>query len=277
MTLTKTPVYQFDASHSRFEYANRDLALAIAQPRLIISLISTDISRRYRGAALGAFWVTLTTMATVSGIALMYGKIFGVNLTTYYPYVTTGIIVWGFISTVINDGAGAFVAGSTLFTQAPLPKSLVVFRAIGRAIWVLFFKIIVLVAVLLIVRKSPSLPSVLTSLAGLGLIIWTGFFCSLALGSLNARFRDLGQFVDAILTFSFFATPVFWHTERLGAYARYLYLNPFYHFLNIVRGPIIGAPDVGTSFLWASGIALVTTIIGWFVYGNFARRLPYWC
>jgi len=270
-------VYDFDASRSRFAYARRDLALALAKPRLIRTLIASDITSRYKGATLGAFWISLTTLATASGLAFLYGKILGADLKSYYPYVTTGIIVWGLISTIINDGASAFVAGSALFTQTPIPKSVVVFRVIGRALWVLMFKLIVLLAVLLFVGALPSLSGVLTSLAGLALIVWTGFFCALAIGPLAARFRDLGQLVDVGLTFSFFATPVFWSADRLGEYKRFLDFNPFYHFLNIVRGPLLGAPDVSISFIWATGLAAITTVVGWIFYGYFARRLTYWC
>ncbi|MEZ5919984.1 MAG: ABC transporter permease [Parvularculaceae bacterium] len=271
------PVYDFDASRSRFAYAWRDLTLAIAKPHIIVTIIANDIANRYKGAALGAFWITLTTLATVSGLALLYGKIFGADIKTYFPYVTTGIITWGLMSTIINDGANAFVAGASLFTQSSIPKAVLVFRIIGRALWILMFKLIVLVAVFVFVGVAPSITSILKSLVGLSLLIWTGFFCSLALGPLSTRFRDFRQFVDTGLTFSFFATPVFWHADRLGEYAYLLHYNPFYHFLNIVRGPLINASDVNISFVWAFGMAAVATVVGWVVYGNFARRLPYWC
>lgn len=274
---TTSPVYEFDASRSRFDYAHRDLAEALAKPRLIVTMVANDISNRYKGAALGAFWISLTTLATVSGLALLYGRIFGADLTTYYPYVTTGIIVWGLISGLVNDGASAFVGGAVLFTQTPLPKTLLVFRAIGRAIWALAFKAIILVGVLVVAGAHPGVSGVLLSLAGLCLVLWTGFFCALALGTLAARFRDLGQLVDVGLTFAFFATPVFWHADRLGEYQNLVRFNPFYHFLNVVRGPLIGAPDVAASFAWAAVLSALVALFGWMIFGNFARRLPYWC
>lgn len=272
-----SPVYHFDASKSRFSYAWRDITDALKKPHLIFTLVANDISNRYKGAALGAFWISLTTLATVTGLAVLYGKILGADLKDYYPYVTTGIIVWGLISGLLNDGAGVFVGGSLFLTQTPLPKTLLVLRAIGRALWALFFKLLVLVGVLIISDVKLSLATILISIAGLCIVVWTGFFVALGVGTIAARFRDFGQFVDVGLTFSFFATPIFWRPERLGEYADLIRLNPFHHYVNIIRGPLTGAPDVSVSFIWAGIMTIVVTAVGSFVFANFARRLSYWC
>ncbi len=272
-----SPVYEFDASRSRYAYAWRDMVEAFAKPHLIITLVANDISNRYKGAALGAFWISLTTLATATGLAVLYGKIFGAELNDYYPYVTTGIIVWGLISGLINDGAGVFVGGSTFLTQTPLPKTLLVLRAIGRALWVLSFKLIILFGVLAATGAKVGVTDVLVSLAGLCIVLWAGFFAALGIGTIAARFRDFGQFIDVGLTFAFFATPIFWRPEKLGEYAHLIRLNPLHHYVNIIRGPLTGETDVAVSFIWAGVLTFIVTALGSLIFANFARRLPYWC
>ncbi|MCB2113849.1 MAG: ABC transporter permease [Parvularculaceae bacterium] len=277
LSRTSPSVYEFDASRSRFAYAWRDARTAFSNPHLIATIIRQDAAARTRGAALGGFWVMLTTLATVSGLALLYGKLFGADLTTYFPYVAFGIIAWGLISGLANDGVNAFAGGGMFIQQTSLPKTLLAIKAMSRSITALGYKLVVIVGIIIVGGLSPGVGEALLSVLGLATIIWTGFFLCLALGTISARFRDIGQFVDVGLTFAFFATPVFWHPDRLGEYAKYVLYNPFYHYLNIVRGPLVGAEDVGLSFMIAFFLTALVTVFGVFVFGRFSHRLPYWC
>lgn len=273
---SRQPVVDFDASSSPFLYAIDDLKAAFARPKLVWTLTRASFFARYRGTLIGPFWQTLVTGMTVTGLALLYGQILNVAVSSYFPYVASGIIVWGLISTIINDGASIFLVSSGFFTQSPIAKSLFALRSIGSAALAFAFKSLVLVPVIIFsgLRIGPG--DILLSIAGLALIFWTGFWITLGLGAIGARFRDVGQLTNAALTFAFFVTPVFWQASRLGDYYFIAALNPFTHFLNIVRGPLIGAPDIASSFLWAGLAALIATIFGAVIFGKFARRLCYW-
>lgn len=271
------PVYEFDASRGRFAYAWRDAYAAFSNWPLIVTLVRQDILNRYRGAALGGFWITLTTLATVSGLALLYGQIFAADFRTYFPFVAIGIVVWGLISSLINEATSAFIAGSAMIGQSPLPKTLLAIRSVFRSLWTLAFKSVIVIGVLIFTGANPGLEGIVLSVLGILMIVWSGFFCTLALGVIAARFRDLGQLVDVGLTFAFFITPVFWRPERLGEYQHLIAYNPLYHYLNIVRGSLIGAPDLGLSFLVAAAFTVFVTMAGVMVFGRFSQRLPYWC
>lgn len=271
------PVIEFDASRSHFAYAWQDLQQAVSNPRLIITIVANDFLTRYHGSALGGLWVTFTTLATVAGLSILYSKIFGVDIKIYLPYVGVGIIIWGVISSLVNEGTSVFTSASGIFNQTPIPKSLFAFKVLGRSLINLFYKLMVLIGVLALSGTHPGFLNIFISLAGLVLLFWTGFWGALALGTIGARFRDMGQFAATLLTFSFFMTPVFWQPNRLGEYEFIIHYNPLYHYINAIRGPLIGAHDVATSFAWVIGCSAVATAIGMLVYGYFARRLSYWC
>lgn len=272
----KSPVYYFDASSSRYDYALEDLKRAFARPKLIWSLIRTGFFTRYHGTVLGGLWVTATTALTVSGLAILYGQIFGANLTEYFPYVAVGIVVWGLISTIVNDGASVFLAASGTFTQSPIPKSLFVVRTIGIAALGFCYKLIVIAVVVFAVGLRPSLGDIGLSFLGLLMVVWTGFWFALGIGTIGTRFRDIGQLTAAGLTFAFFVTPVFWQASRLGEYQFVVQYNPLAHFLNVVRGPLLGLDGVMNSFIWAGGFSMLATTFGVVTFGYFARRLCYW-
>jgi len=269
-------VYEFDAARSRYEYAWKDVKRAVSRPKLIFTLVRTTFFNRYKNTALGAFWVTATTLLLVTGLSILYGKILGADLQTYFPYVTTGIIVWGLITMLVNDGAAAFILGANTFNQTPIAKSVFAFRAVGLSFLTFTFRIALIAAVLAATQNIPSLIDILLALCGLVIIAWTGFWFTLVVGTIGLRYRDVGEMVGAVMTVSFLLTPIFWPPERLGEYAWTVNLNPFYHFINIVRGPLLDLGSVGLSFAVSISVAVFMCLAGVFIFGQFARRLNYW-
>lgn len=269
-------VYEFDARQSRFRYAWNDIRRALSRPQLLLTLIRATFFNRYQNTVFGAFWLTATTMAMVSGLALLYGQILGADLKVYFPYVASGVIVWGLLSSLINEGAAAFILGASTFNETPIAKSVFALRAVGLAYLNFLFRAGVLVIVLALTRTVPSVLDIALSLAGLSIIAWTGFWFILSVGVIALRFRDILQLTNAVMTISFLLTPVFWQPVRLGQYEWAVALNPFYHYINVVRGPLLDQSGVGLSFLVTLGTGVLFTLAGVFVFGQFARRLSYW-
>ena len=270
------PVYSFDASKDGFSYAIDDLKTAISRPRLLLNLVQTSFFSKYQGTLLGGFWITATTLMMVSGLGLLYSRILGDSLQNYFPYVAIGIIVWGLISTLINEGASVFLAASVAFNQAPIPKTTFAFRLVGTALLGMLYKLIIVIGVLLYFKIFPSWPALLMAIAGIILILWTGFWFTLFIGTIGTKFRDIGQLTSASLTFAFFITPVFWRSDRLGDFSFVVTYNPLYHYINTVRGSLLGYSDVAESFMWACGTSLVMAILGFFTFCFFAKRIVYW-
>ncbi len=235
-----------------------------------------EFNHKYRGAGFGAFWLTLTTATTATGLALLYGYLFGRPIEEHLPYVTCAILTWGLITGFANNGCAVFVGNAHAFKEFPLPSSLFVFRLAFTQVISVAYRAIVLVAVLLLFSVPVTLVSLL-SLVGFVMLVWTGFWISLALGVINARYRDFGQLVSAFMTFAFFLTPIFWLPDRLGAYSAYVNLNPFYHMIQVIRGPILGHDELLLHFGVVAGFAVVAPLIGAFVFGKLSHRLPYWC
>lgn len=270
------PVYTFDASKDGFKYALDDLKTALSRPRLLLNLVHTSFFSRYQGTFLGGFWITATTFMMVSGLALLYSRILGDNLSDYFPYVAIGIIVWGLISTLINEGASVFLAASVAFNQAPIPKTIFALRLVGTALLSMLYKLIIVVGVLVYFKVFPSWPALLMAIGGMFLILWTGFWFTLFIGTIGTKFRDIGQLTSASLTFAFFVTPVFWRSDRLGDLSFLITYNPLYHYINTVRGSLLGYSDVVESFLWAGGTSIVIAVLGMITFCLFAKRIVYW-
>lgn len=134
---------------------------------------------------------------------------------------------------------------------------------------------VVIVAVLIIFDVNFK-SEILLSLIGLALLIVNGIWCALLLGLLCARYRDLNPTISSLIQLSFFVTPIIWEPSLLPDRQFVLLYNPFYHFIECIRGPILGNSVHLTTWIIVIGI----TITGWciviLVAAKAKRKLVYW-
>jgi ABC-type polysaccharide/polyol phosphate export permease len=264
--------------------AIEDVRLALARPRVIMLLATRAIQNQFHGMALGLLWITLTTAAWIAGIGLLWGDIFQVEGADHIIYVTMGIPVWGVINTFLQTGSGVFTQHAATFKQTPTPYSLFAFKIALMNVITSSFRLaapaIALTAFALTGRLTGvSAGDIVLSLIGLALIFAAGFGASLVLGVLAARFADIRELISATMMFAFFVTPIFWEAERLANSPLKMFVdfNPFHHFIEVVRGPLLGDPALGLHFLVAASCALAANLLGFVFFALFRKRLPYWC
>src|SRR5258706_16044607 len=89
--------------------ALRDLRLSWERIGLAWSLAWHDVISRYRGSILGPFWITLSMGLMVLGIGVVYANLFGISLQKFLPLIALGIVFFGVISGMINEGCDTFV------------------------------------------------------------------------------------------------------------------------------------------------------------------------
>lgn len=272
----RTDSYHFVATQSNFRRSLRDLRNGLLRYRLFLSMAGREFRNQFKGAVFGPFWISLTTAMTAAGLGILYGQLFDQPLASHLPYVAIALVVWSMISAFITGGCNVFAANGYIFKEFPLPLSLFSYRLVVMQVLTSFFRLIVLIGILLLFPR-PFQVEMLLSIFGFILLLWIGFWSTLVLGVINARFRDFGQLAAASLTFIFFITPIFWVPGRLGPYSVFVDINPFYHFIEVVRGPLLSSPDIGLNFTVTAGFALITPILGLFLFGRWWHRLPYWC
>ena len=269
-------MYDYKAGVSNVQRAQEDLAQALRQQKLWADMAFRDFRDRYAGSFFGPFWLTFTTALAATGLGLLYSVLFDVPIRTHLPYVTTAWVVWEVVGGFITGGCNVFLGNAKYFNEFPMPYSLFSFKLTLMQAFTVFFRIIVLVAIVLLL-SVPITPLAILSVFGFALIFWIGFWAALGLGVLNARFRDFGQLAAASLRAIFFMTPIFWAPSRLGDYAYLVNFNPFYHFIHIVRAPILQLDGIGLSFTVVFVLAVLAPMVSIFLFGKFSHRLAYWC
>jgi len=236
-----------------------------------------DIVQRYRGSVLGPFWLTISTGFMCLSVGLLYSKVLNQSIASYLPFLCLGMALWGFISTVANEGCVCFLGAEPIIRQIRMPFTTHVNRTVLRNLIVLAHNAVVYV-VIAVYFQIPLHPRSLLVLPGLALLTVNGTWMCLLLGMICARFRDFAPIVGTLLQIAFLLTPILWTPAAFAGWeGRWIIdINPLYALIEIVRGPLLGDPVA--SLHWA--VALATTVAGWsltlWFFARYRARIPYW-
>lgn len=237
-----------------------------------------DIRQSYRRSAVGPFWLTIGMAVQIATMGLVFGLIFKTDLQEYLPFLATSIIFWGWISTSINDGCLTFTSSEAMIKQLNLPHSYYVIRTVWRNLISTGHNLAILPLVLIVFWRVPSwplvsiIPGVIVVTLNISWVVWL-------LGMVSARYRDMPPIISSATTIAFYVTPVMWYPkliENNELSHLMLGLNPIYHWLQLVRLPLIGSWPTWEN--WA--LALLSAGIGWAVtlitYKKYKNMIAYW-
>lgn len=219
--------------------------------------------------------MTLSMGVLVVSLGIIYSQIFQTDIKTYLPYLALGFIVWGFLSSTINESCGAFTESERIIKQIKVPFSVFVLRVVWRNFIVLMHTIILFIPIAIFFRISPDFTALL-ALPGLAILYLNLVWTSLIIAVLSTRFRDVSQIVSSILQIAMFATPVMWEVHNLRKTPLIADINPLYHWLELVRGPLIGALPSTFSWIISIGSAVLGMVLAVLLLRRASRRIVYW-
>lgn len=246
--------------------------------KLAASLGWQDLRQSYRRSVVGPFWITAGMGVQIVTMGLVFGLIFKTEPAEYLPFLATSIIIWGLIAASINDACMTFIASESMIRQLSLPHYVYVLRVVWKNLLLTGHNLVILPVVLIWFSRLPGMP-ILSVFPGLVLLVLNLSWITLLLGMLSARFRDMPPIIASFMTIAFYVTPVMWYPTLIedNSLAHLLLgLNPIYHWLQIVRLPLIG--EWPTWENW--GLALISAGIGWGItllaYRKYLNMIAYW-
>lgn len=260
---------------SNLSLALQDLKSGIGSIYIWPMLGWQEIRQRYRRSVLGPFWLTISTGVLIGGMGPLYGRLLGQDVSAYFPYLAISLVVWTLISTTINELCFSFIIAEGFIKQIKLPLSIHVLRVVWKNLIIFAHNLVILVLVLVFFPPPLSLHLLLfpVSLFLLAVnAIWTG----LLLGLLCARFRDIPQIVTSLTQVALFFTPVLWKAEMLGRNIFAAEINPFFHFLEIVRQPLLSESIPTTSWLVVGCITAGGYVVAITAFARSRARIAYW-
>ncbi len=254
-----------------------DVISAAKDWRLPVLLATSDIRQRYRRSTLGPFWITISCAVMIACIGLIFGRLFKSPMSEFLPFIAAGLILWGFISSVINEATSVFISSESIIKQLPIPLFSHVIRMVSRNLYIFFHNILIYPIVCLLVHKALGL-NVFLVIPGLLLLFLNLLWISLLIGVVCTRYRDMGQIVQSLLQIAFYVTPIIWMPNALNGRSSSLILdpNPVYHLMQLVRAPLMNQQPTFLNWSFSLGLFLVGSLLTITIFNKYRYRIPYW-
>jgi len=244
---------------------------------LPLYLAKADIRQRYRRSILGPWWITISTGVMIACIGVIFGTIFKSPMQEFLPFLSAGLIIWGFISSTVMDATTVLIGAEAIIKQLPIPVFTHILRMIGRNLIVFFHNLLIFPIVCLCVQKGINW-NIFYFILGLVILTLNLLWISLLLAVICTRFRDMTQIVGSLLQIAFYVTPIIWMPSLLPARASVMLLdpNPVYHLLAIVRDPLIGLSPSLMNWLVSAGLSLIGSLFSLLLFNKYRARISYW-
>ncbi len=94
------------------------------------ALAWSDIMQRYKRTRIGPLWGVITTGVVILFIGPIYSRLFGQNLSEYFPYVAISYVLWNFFATLILEGANSLIASTEFIKHVAWPFSVYFYRCL---------------------------------------------------------------------------------------------------------------------------------------------------
>jgi ABC-type polysaccharide/polyol phosphate export permease len=178
---------------------------------------------------------------------------------SYVVFVFGGTVVWNFLSSAVNEGAGSIVEGQDLSTRVYFPRVVLPLVSVLASAYALLPGVVVLLA--LAAAGGDVGAHTLWVVPGIALaVVFAGALATLLAG-LQVYFRDVRYITQAALLAWFYLTPVIYPLEAAGRLRGWVELNPLTGVVELFRAGTVGADgDWGRTVLASAAWTVVLAV-----------------
>ena len=252
-----------DVQAGQVRAAFRDVVRSAKLWHIWVRLGVQDVRHKFRRSTVGPAWIFLNLGVMIAAIGIIYGRLLGQNLHEFIPYLTAGLVIWGYLTLTISEGAHAFVNSEGYIKQISLPIYVYVFRAgvnVGLTTLISF-------VVFIIVGVAYQIPlgiGTLWAVPGMLMLMAISLMMICILAHMHARFRDIAPMASVGMQMAMYVTPIMFPAEMLRS-RRMTWVvdfNPLYHMVEIVRRPLVAAQPAAMENYAAAALVLVVLMAG---------------
>lgn len=214
----------------------------LKENKIILSLSIRTFQMRYINTTAGFIWSIIQPLAAILIFWLVFGlgfKATGPNNIPFILYYLPGFLIWTLFNDAVIGSTNTLVSNVHLVKKMVFPTEILV---CVEFIVASFNHLILLFFTTLLLLFYDIFPSIYifqliyfyfaTSL----LIFGLGLFLS----SINAYYKDMGQFIGIFLSFYFWLTPIVWSIDLVPKEWQFLLkINPIYYLVEGYRDAII--------------------------------------
>lgn len=240
-----------------------------------------DIIVRARRSRLGALWLIAPAVVYVFGLGSFFMSMRGVSGDSpgeYYLHIALGATVFRSLMSTIIGSANVFVGSSAFIMDGHMRLTDYLLQSLAKAFFDMCMYVPV-VAVAAWLAGGLELGGLVLAVPALVLMyvnaLWISAVCALA----GARLPDLSQLLATVSIFLFLLTPIIWYPEMMpegSMRGNLMLMNPFYHFVEAVRAPLMGKATAAQSYWYMGSMTVCGLALSTWAYRRYARYVPLW-
>ncbi|MEO8592098.1 MAG: ABC transporter permease [Candidatus Solibacter sp.] len=249
---------------------------------LLFQLVRRDFEQRFVGSAVGWIWGLIQPLVLLLSWVFVFQGLLGMTAPPgepYYPlYLFAGMLPWLLFSETVQRCAPCLLDQANLITKTVFPAEIVPVSVFLSTLVSHLLAVVLMVAAagLWINQISIFLVFLPLSMLAVGLFaIGIGWIVS----SLHVFLRDTAQILGVILTFWFWAAPIFVPETRYPPAAQFLMrANPLYYAVNTYRTILLHSTvpawqDLAISAAFGVGVFVVGGLFFRYMKRGFADVL----
>lgn len=235
---------------------------------------------KYLGSVLGSIWSIIHPISMIVIYTVIFSKFMRARLPDvkddlgFGIFLCAGLLTWGFFSELLGRCPTVFIEKASLIKKVNFPRIILpVVLFLSCAVnFIIIFGIFVLF--LLVTNRFPGSAII----AFIPLLLFQQMFAlglGIILGTFNVFFRDVGQFINVVLQFWFWFTPIIYPISILPERIKNLVLlNPMTQFVVAYQEIILyGKWPSWDKFIIHIIVSLLIVFLGFMTFKNLAAEI----
>ena len=269
----KSPLVSIYTPQSRIRHPIRLLKEMFADLKnsreLAWRLFRRDLAAQYRQTFLGYFWAVFPPLVTFLVFLLLHSSrlIQVQGLDVPYPaYVLTGTIFWQIFVDALNAPLKVALENREILTRVNLPKESLILSGIGRVLFSLGIKLVLLALILPVFDISFKWTVALVPLSVFALVL-LGTTVGILLLPAGLLYKDIQSALLIMTSGLVFLTPVAYPPSVGGLLGKIMGINPLTPLIMGTRELFFqGIPSHPFPILLIMSITLAFLFFGWVFY-----------
>ncbi len=245
---------------------------------LLKEIVRKNVKLQYRNSVLGIFWTFLQPLMTTLVLVLVFGGIFGKSndgVVCYPIYLLCGRLLYEFYTQSTKRAMRSIRNSASVIKKVYVPKYIYPISNVLSNFVTFSISLSVLVVMMLYYALFTDIqlhitPYIFLSIVPILVLLLLCTGVGLILSTLNVFFKDVEYLYDVFCMLIFYATPIFYKVDSLGAnkfVQMGLLANPLYSIVEMFRSCVLyGEMWNWNHFYYAFGFSLAMVLIGAFVF-----------
>jgi len=211
---------------------------------LTYQLFKRNFFGMYKQSVFGLLWVIIIPVANVAVFAVLHNSgVFNIGeIQVPYPiYALSAMLFWQIFASGLGACGNSLVAAGEMITRINFSKKSLLFAAVGKALISFLIQSVLIAALFLYYKITPSIGILLAPLVILPVIFLT-LGLGLLVAAVNAIVRDIGNILPMGITFLMYLTPVLYAKPSVGILSHVTKFNPMYYFVSGGRDLMLNGP-----------------------------------